>query len=324
MKIEKEQYWELIKQIDNVPTEQSYWWIDAIYSEIESHLVYYIDSIEKPKISCVGLISKHRFIGKSLHIEGLCSGKQISESDIKSFFSSLINDNYDYISFSDICEYNPIFEVAIRRAGYIRPAGISLCPLTMMVDLQANFSFHRQWKRAVKKSIESGNLFEHIENPNHQSAVVFEELFKGMSARKGLGSYPKAEQVEKLLSKDTPYSLFVIRNNKGEIISSRIEYANQDLVYDVWAANSEEAMKTGAAYHIQEGVFNYYKGKGYSRFDYGRIPPSADYMDNIYIAKSYSGGFPVAYNGQWEFSKSNLVSYLLSFRSFILNRQRRY
>lgn len=324
MEVTKDQYWSIVSSFDNIPTEQSKCWIDAIYSQSAARLVYFVNSVENPNVACVGYSSYHRFLGRHLHIEGLCLNNKVPVSEIKSFFTALTEEDYSYISFSDIYEYRPDFEVAIRRAGFIRPAGISLCPLTMMIDLQSNFTFHKTWVRGVKKSIASGNTFEFIKEPNHDYAVIFEGLFKSMSERKGLKSYPKAYQVEKLLSQNSPYHLFVIKNKCGNIISARVEYTNQNLVYDIWAANSDEAMKTGAAYHIQEEVFNFYKNLNYSKFDYGRIPPSADYMDNIYLAKSYSGGYPVAYNGQWEYSKSNLYSFLLSFRAFILNKQRRY
>lgn len=221
---------------------------------------------------------------------------------------------------SDISEYDPNFEVGIRRAGFVRPLGLSVCPLTMIVDFSLPFSFHRQWKRNVKKSKECGNYFYLVEKPTYEDAKDFEHIFKQMSERKSLGAYHTAEQVLALLG--DKFKLFFIENKNHERISARIEYTNGNSVYDVWAASTKEALKTGASYHIQEQIFEFFKSQGFEKFDYGRISPSADYMDNIYLAKTYSGGHPISYNGQWYFSQSPFLTFVMSFYQYFVKKRR--
>ena len=107
-------------------------------------------------------------------------------------------------------------------------------------------------------------------------------------------------------------------------ICERISYINNNQVYDVYAANSDTAMSVGAAYLIQEGIFQYFKEQGYEKFDYGRIPPSDGKMDNIYIAKSYSGGRPIGYNGAWEYCNKLWRAYFYSLMSFFVHHTTMY
>ena len=83
-------------------------------------------------------------------------------------------------------------------------------------------------------------------------------------------------------------------------------------------------MSVGAAYLIQEGIFQYFKEQGYEKFDYGRIPPSDGKMDNIYIAKSYSGGRPIGYNGAWEYCNKLWRAYFYSLMSFFVHHTTMY
>lgn len=92
----------------------------------------------------------------------------------------------------------------------------------------------------------------------------------------------------------------------------------------MYAANSDEAISVGAAYMIQEEIFQYFKEQGFDRFDYGRISPSNGKMDNIYIAKSYSGGRPIGYNGEWEFCNKQWRAYFYSLMAFAVQHLSRY
>lgn len=80
----------------------------------------------------------------------------------------------------------------------------------------------------------------------------------------------------------------------------------------------------GAAYMIQEEIFQYFKRQGLERFDYGRIPPSDGKMDNIYIAKSHSGGIPIGYNGEWEYCNKLWRAYFYSLYSFAYHHTQLY
>lgn len=225
------------------------------------------------------------------------------------------------INISDIEKYSTIFEIGIRQAGFIRPIGLHLCPMTLIVDLKQPFSFHRNWRRCVKKSMDCGHVFEYVEKPTIHDAKEFVNLFDQLKVRKNLGFSLKEKQILKLLQGS--FHLFFIRKGDKRI-AGRIAYTHGEQVYDVYAANSNEAIHSGAAYRIQEGILQYFVRQGYSYFDYGRISPSADGMNDIYLSKSYSGGYPIAYNGEWFFCRSIFLTYMYSFFLHVIHKQRLY
>jgi hypothetical protein len=320
MIIDKEQFFQIQSRFTDIPFEQSKEWQISIYSSFLDRIQYFTDSIDNPRICCWGYYSEKIHVIKKINIKGITKKSDITSSELKSFFKSLIDEKFSIISISDISEYDPNFEVGIRRAGFVRPLGLSVCPLTIIVDFSLPFSFHRQWKRSVKKSKECGNYFYMVEKPTYKDAIDFEQIYKQMSERKILGSYPSANQVFALLGDS--FKLFFVENKNHERISARIEYKNGNLIYDIWAANTKEALKTGAVYMIQEQIFDFFRSQGFKKFDYGRIPPSPDYMDDIYLAKTYSGGHPLSYNGQWYYSKSLILTFLMSFYQHFVRKDR--
>lgn len=320
MIIDRSVFFQCQKEIGVVPFSQSEAWLDA--NVHDGKMVFYVDDKENPKICCYGNTHHQRLIGERLIINGLCMSESIDSDSIKAFLKSIRGDGYDVITISDISIANPSFEVGIRRAGFVRPFGLDLCPMSLWVDLQSEWAFHRNWKRNVKKSITAGNKFVHVENPTLKDSEDFVNLFIKMQDRKSLGYMITPNSICKLLN--GPFDLFFIEDAEANRISGRIEYCCKGLVYDIYAANTTDGVNTGAAYHIQQGVFEYYKNNGATVFDYGRIPPSDSPMDNIYVAKRYSGGQPIIYNGQWVFSKSTTKMYIMSLNSFVRTKQRYY
>lgn len=321
MIINKTDFFQIQEHILNIPFSQTKAWLDSNFIN-QDGICYFVDSTDNPQICCFGNNMKQIGIGNRLDINGISYRPDISSDYIREFFLDIRKEEFNVITISDIDKYNSEFEVGIRRAGFIRPLGLELCPMTMIVNLDAEFSFHRNWKRNVKKSMSSNNKFKHVENPSIEDAKCFVDLFKTMQNRKNLGYMITVENIYNLFQ--GPFYIFFIEDENGKRISGRIEYRCGDLIYDIYAANTPEGIKSGAAYHIQQGIFEYYKTQGAKLFDYGRIPPSDNEMDQIFTAKKYSGGYPIGYNGQWVYSKSKLYLYLLSFNSFIRYKQHIY
>ena len=302
MLLDREKYFSILSSFENIPFEQSQKWIESRCKK-GVELLFFVDSLDLPNLACCGELRRSKIRGKVLSVSGLCRKGDATSALITSFFKSVITVDADVISVSDLAEYDVNFEIGIRRAGFIRPFGLSMCPLSLIVDLQAPRSYHRNWKRNVKKSLESGNTFHFIEKPSQEDVRLLHELFLSMNNRKGIDFGDDPVFASKLLE-NGPFQLFFVNNERGERIAGRVEYLYGSSVYDVWAANSEEAIRTGAAYQIQEGILDYYRDRGFLRFDYGRIPPCDGPRDNIYLSKSYSGGRPVSYNGEWYRAKS--------------------
>lgn len=318
MIVNKEQFFEIQKKISNISFEQTKEWLERGSIETLCKVHFFVDSIDNPQIACWGRVTSKRFFGDMLWIDGISYSPHIDHKTLTSFFKSLISDKYVSIEISDHEVYSPNFEIGIRRAGFIRPWGLTVCPMSIIVDLQKDFCFHRNWRRNVKKSRDLGNLFIHIEKPSERDALNFIELFRSLTNRKGLEMSLSLKEVYTLFN--GAYDLFFITDKNGKYLSGRIEYKCGDLIYDTIAATTPDGIKSGAAYHIQEEIFYYYKSLGFKRFDYGRIPPSNNKMDDLYVAKSFSGGRPVGYNGQFMYTNSRLKSLLFSFYQFVLKK----
>lgn len=323
MKVDKDTFLRVQNKIEGIPFVQSPEWLETNYRNPNGEIVYFVNDPVDARICCFGFQSTRRFIGNKLNISGICRKNDVNGTEWKKFFSSIVEEGYDMITLDDVCPYNAEFEVAIRRSGFIRPLGLGLSPLTMYVDLQKPFAFHRNWKRNVKRSIENGNTFHKIDNPSEIDAKEFVRMFQEQKARKSL-KYDFSYDDILTLVRNPKYILFVVLNQKGTSVSGRIVYISGNMAYDVYAANSSEGMSSGAIYQVQEGMLKYLSEQGIEYFDYGRIPPRSDEMDDIYLAKSYSGGHPVGYNGQWYFGKSLLLQYIMSFKSFYINKAKLY
>ena len=318
MIISKEQFFKVQQSIKNIPFNQTNSWLECGNLESICKIIYFVDNMENPQIACWGRETSRVFFGRKLMIDGIAYNSDIKHKVLTDFFKSLTLEGYATIEVSDIEKYSPTFEIGIRRAGFVRPWGLSLCPMSIIVNLEHDFNFHRNWKRNVKKSRELGNVFEHIECPTLLDARAYIELFSSLKDRKGVSYSLSSIEILNLLQGN--YDLFFIKDQNGHYLSGRIEYRCGELIYDTYAATNSDGIKSGAAYQIQEDIFMFYKNRGYKRFDYGRISPSNNKMDDIFIAKSYSGGEPIGYNGQWLYTTS-LFKYLLKkiYSSIIRN-----
>lgn len=323
MIVDKELFFSLQKKILNIPFNQTREWLECGVLESICKIVYIVDNIENPHIACWGRETSKFYFGRKLMIDGLSYDiSSIQHKDLTEFFNSLTKERYTTIEISDIEVYSPIFEIGIRRAGFVRPWGLSLCPMSILVDLQKDFQFHRNWRRNVKKSIDAGNKFIYVEKPTIYDAKKYVELFNSLKERKSIGYNLSVKEIYSLLQGE--YDLFFIVDKNDRYLSGRIEYKCTDLVYDTYAATTFDGIKTGAAYHIQEFILDFYKKRGFRRFDYGRISPSQDKMDDIFLAKSYSGGAPVGYNGQWVYTTNKFKTFFKSIYFYLIKNDKCY
>lgn len=318
MIIDRQRFFEIQKSFNFVPFNQTEAWLETTANS--NDIVFFVDSEDNPNICCWGRLFERSFLGFHLMIDGL-SINSFSIKIIRDFFQNIVKNGYSLIEVSDIGYYNPNFEIGIRQAGFIRPL-LNLSPLTLLVNLKEDFQFHRDWRRNIRKANSNNISFKVIDKPSIQDCEVFTTLFNQLKYRKGLSFNIEPETLYNLLVSDE-FKLFFTTGESNQTFSARVVYITKKLAYDVYAANSDEGIRNGAAYYIQENILYYLKDNGVEAFDYGRIPPSADEMNNIYIAKSYSGGVPMQYNGQWVFNKSKMIDFIYNLFKYY-KKQRRY
>lgn len=323
MKIDRTEFFMIQARFEYIPFTQTEEWLLSEYSDKLNDIVYFVDSLDYTQICCWGIIMEKPIIGKYLLLNGETIQEDIAINRVTSFYREIIDENFSTVEVSSINYYSAKFEVGIRRAGFIRPLGLSLCPLTLLVNLQEPFNFHRNWRRNVRKSIKESVRFQYIENPTNNDISSFIELFNQLKERKSLRYKLSKKGLSKLLCKNR-YKLFFVYDKEGYPIAARIIYVMNKRAYDVYAANSEEALQCGATYFIQQEILDFLRVLKIEHFDYGRIPPGTDNMDSIYVSKSYSGGEPICYNGQWHYSKKKLNDFLYSFAKYLIRGDKRY
>lgn len=323
MKVDREKFFEIQAKFDNIPFTQTEEWLLSEYSDRLDDVLYFVNSLDDPQICCWGIYSKIRFLGYQLNLSGETLKKDISIRTITSFYQEIANEDYTVVNVSSINTYNVDFEIGIRRAGFIRPLGMSLCPLSILVNLQEPFNFHRNWRRNVRKSIKESVRFQYIENPTNDDICTFIGLFNQLKERKSLRFKLSEKGISKLLEKQR-YKLFFVYDKEDNPIAARIVYLMNNRSYDVYAANSRQALQCGAVYFIQQKIFEFLHDLKIEFFDYGRIPPGTDNMDSIYVSKSYSGGEPISYNGQWVYSNNQLIDFMYAFAKYFIRGDKRY
>src|SRR5690554_1662546 len=323
MKVDREKFFDIQAKFDNIPFTQTEEWLLSEYSDRLDDVLYFVNSLDDPQICCWGIYSKIRFLGYQLNLSGETLKKDISIRTITSFYQEIANEDYTVVNVSSINTYNVDFEIGIRRAGFIRPLGMSLCPLSILVNLQEPFNFHRNWRRNVRKSIKASVRFKHIEKPTTKDIISFIELFNQLKERKDLG-FKLSEKGIAELFKNQRFRLFFVYDKDDKPIAARIVYLMNNRSYDVYAANSRQALQCCSVYLIQQKILEYLQDLKIEEFDFGRIPPGTDNMDSIYISKSYSGGIPISYNGQWIYSKKKWIDLLYTIAKFLIRGDKRY
>lgn len=322
MIVNKQDFFKAQQRLESIPFNQTEEWFEKCGFK-ESDSIFFIDDLSNPHIGCWGLIFNRKFIGKQLNILGESYKNIITSHHIRDFYMKINSSQFDFIEISSFQIHDVKFEIGIRRAGFLRPMIANLSPLTIIISTSEIRKTHKTWNKNLRLSSNANLTFKCIENPTIESIEVFCKIFNELKALKKL-SYDLTPNSMINFFKSGKYKLFFVYNEEMTPICARIVYISGITSYDVHAANSEEARKCGAAYFIIEEIIKYMNNRGVEYFDYGMISPSNNEMDEIYRAKSYSGGTPTLYNGQWVYYKSKWVEYLINGYFYFIKKASRY
>lgn len=322
MIVNKQDFFKAQQRLENIPFNQTEEWFEKCGFK-ENNCIFFIDDLSNPHIGCWGVIFNRKFIGKQLNILGESYKNIITSHHIRDFYIKIISSGFDFIEISSFQIHDVKFEIGVRRAGFLRPMITNLSPLTINISTSGTRKVHKTWNKNLRLSTNANLAFKCIENPTMEDLKVFCNIFNELKALKKL-SYNLTPNSMTNFFKSGKYKLFFIYNEKMVPICGRIVYVSGNTSYDVHAANSCEARKSGAAYYIIEEILKYMHSRGVENFDYGMISPSNNEMDEIYRAKSYSGGTPTLYNGQWVYYKSKVVEYLINGYFYFLKKSIRF
>ena len=324
MRVNESDFDNCISRLGHVTFEQDKGW--RVYQESRNiPYLYFVDDVDHPNMACCGRVYKKPFVGRILDIVGEVCAVSLSEKVMKCFYKSLIDDSCcDMITYNSKAVYSVDTEVALRRVGFNRPLGSRTCPLTIFVDLvnDNESKRDRNWRRNVKKAVESNLTFRFVENPTKEDATIVCRMFDEMSEKKQLGYSLEPDDLYKLIT-NSGYRLYYVCR-EGRPICARIVYLYKGMAEDVFAANSNESREYSATHFMMDSLFSSLKDLGATVFDFSRIPPSNNETDSVYAFKKACGGYTVQYLGEWIWAKNKNTSLLFAFYNFYYRKAHHY
>ena len=322
MIIDKDTFFQIVEKFEYIPFEHTLAW-ENYKDESGSHFIHFVDDKSAPNICCWGRIIKKPLVGKILDIQGEIKQTAITNKQIQHFWKNVIEEaSCNMITYNSVSEYSCNYEISMRRAGFIRPLGNRVCPLTIFIQTQEDRDTDRNWRRNLKKSLSENLVFKAIDQPTLENAQEISRMFGELKEMKGLGYDLVPNQLMQIL-KDDNFKLFYTL--KDDIpLCARIVYIKNGMAADVFAANSFESRKYSATHFMMERIFDHLKEQGIKVFDFSRIPPSNNETDSVYVFKNSAGGYPVQYNGEWIWSKKRIYSLAFCVYNFFIRKAHQY
>ncbi|WP_044734105.1 GNAT family N-acetyltransferase [Shewanella algae] len=311
-----------LSKVDSVHFQQSPGWIKSRIAIGKKYIFLGDDSIS-PNIVIALEVYVIPFLGKVYTSEGGLNYIRGISNDTISEFLSLVSEYCKYIEINSNKVNSPMTEVAYRKAGFVRPLGGKVCPMTILLKTDQLDNYSRNWKRSIKKSKKiDGFRIEKIESPSLQDIEDFVKLFNELKELKSLSYSISVEQVEALFSCEN-YKLYIGKINE-DAICARIVSIYNDVSYDVLAANSRKSRDNGVVFGLLDAIFMDLRDAGVSIFDFGRIGPSKGSSDSVYAFKKGSGGEVVSYSGEWVSSKSIFIEWAVFIFKYVYKKNKRW
>lgn len=310
MIVSRDDFFKAQQRLQNIPFNQTEEWFEKC-GFLEENCRFFIDDLSNPHIGCWGSVYKRKFIGEHLKIYGESYNDIITAHHMRDFFLKLTCYTYNIIEIASFNFYDTKFEIGIRRAGFLRPMVSNLSPLTLVLHPFETRKVHKTWNKNIRLSSEANLSFKFVESPTLDDTITFCNIFEELKFTKKLNYSLEANSLLKLFNQNN-YKLFFVYDQNKTPIAGRIVYCTSKVGFDVHAANTNKSRDSGAAYYIIDEILLFLKEINVKTFDYGMISPCNNEMDDIYRAKSYSGGTPTLYNGQWVHYKSKKLEYLLN------------
>ena len=305
-------FFEIQKNMLYISPFQDLSWMSYIDIE-ENYVRYFVDSLTNPKICCWGRVTIKVPGIKILTIVGESTSKKLSISEIKFFLETIIQygrNNYSLIKISSESSYDINFEIAAREAGFLRPFVYSNCPLSVIINLDAQIDRSGDWKRNYKAALKNGLKFRYVETPDANDLGILFKLHAQMIENKNISGNLKVDLVNQLIQ-NSKFHLFICYTNHDEPLCARIVYWDRDFSYDIIAANGTASrINKGSSHFLLENIFSWLKIKGCKSFDFGRIGPGKSSSNSVYEFKRCSGGTLVSLNGEWVYPVKKWVEYL--------------
>ena len=320
--IDKNTFFEITKNFTLVPFTQSKgWW--AMHSiKDENRFVFFVDSLEKPSIACMGNVMK-RFRFKMLVIEGECllNDKNSNSKQIRNFYREITQTGFDMIEIDSSLPYNALYEIGIRQAGFLRPAGMFCSSLTILFDLQKSIEYDKNWQKNLRRAEKHTLNFMPVTNPSDTEIEDYVSIHSEMKNTKGFFDGLSYKKLKALLQ-DNNFNLFFVRDSQHNLLAAIIVYLRKNIARSIYSTASAEGRQKSAAYFRDNEMYRFLQAKGIRHFDRGLITPSAAHKRNdIFLFKNGVKGDYVLYCGEWSWYKKQIYRPLMYFvKKYLMKR----
>ena len=318
---DKNSYFQILEKFEIVPYTQSRGWCEMQSLYKPERVKYFVNDMDNPTIACFA--HEKKMLGvRMIVIEEEAYKDELAHSpaEIKKFYEIINASGYKIIEVSSNSKYDFDYEIALRQAGFLRPVGLFSLPSTKIIDLTNPIGYNRDWKNNLKKAAKNGLEFEPVERVEKFHSEEFIKIYSEMSRSKSIGIPFNAELIEKLCSTGDFKLFFVLRN--GVRIASTIIFQRNESALSLYAASGSIARSTSASFFMYDELFKYLADSGVKTFDMGKLLPSKEPVNNVFLFKNGIEGKHIQLNGEWARYSNPFYRFSMYFvKRYILKRK---
>ena len=280
----------------SIPHTQNDAWCMSQVSE--NNMRYLLDDAQPHNIACAAYV--RRKIGFTmLCVQGLCLRQEPDIKQLTAFFSQLRQQPYDIIEVNLNHIYSPLWEIAMREAGWLRPIGMFSTTLSKHIHLQQPLQFDKSWQRNIKKAEQQTLDFQIYQQPPQTLLQQYMQLHNEMIQRKHFNGYLSQEQLFHLMD-DPHFLLSVVSHPDHRIVAALVSYADDsNHAISLYSVTSPIGRSLSASYLLYKKTFEYLAAKGVTTYDLGRLAPSDQPKNSVFLFKNGVNGTHVQYMGEW-------------------------
>lgn len=318
---DKARYFEAIQCFEVVHYTQTSGWYDYVSCVKPDSTLFLLDDLSRPEIACMA--QEKKFLQKKmLLIEGVsCRHTEVASKTIREFFVNIVRLDYDLVELNINQSYAVEWEIGLRQAGFLRPVGAFSTTLSLLVSLQEEIVYNRNWRRNLKQAHSQDLRFETIQTPAKEDVKVFLSMYKALQADKGFYFDLPENGLWALLS-SPGFELCNVRDQQNKILSSIVYYTTGAEAGGLYAAKVEDSKDTGATFYMYEQLFRHLASRGYDLFDMAKLAPATHSKNSVFLFKNGIKGRYVTYLGEWSWYRKKYDRILMYFvKKYLMKKQ---
>ena len=219
----------------------------------------------------------------------------LSEKVLRHWYEALYNLPYDIIELNSSETYAPVEEVALRKAGWLRPIGLFSYPLTHCIDLTQPIHYNENWNRNLRTISDDLHFYECQDRIQGEKDMW--ELYQSMCLQKKLPVWPNLPFFHTLLS-DPHFRLFFVEKD-AQPISMILIHTSGIHAGLFYAANNEQGYAQKAGFYIYHCLLHQLQQEGFRSFDMEKLGFGARTSNAVALFKQGIKGHTTQLLGEW-------------------------